>query len=168
MSFKRISTFLRGFRDDQRGIVAVESIIVLPLLFWSLMAMYAFFDAYRQAGMNVKAAYTIGDLLSRETNYITPEYLETTHQLFDLMTRSNSESKMRVTVVKWNEDKGSYDHGPIDWDEFWRVVKGHGPMARDRVKARKKAWDDGEWVREAALAHAAKRKARAAAPIAAE
>ncbi len=62
--------------------------------------------------------------------------------------------------LKWNEEKGGYDHGPIDWDEFWRVVKGHGPMAKDRVKARKKAWDDGAWVREAALAHAEKRKAR--------
>ena len=71
--------------------------------------------------------------------------------------------------LKWNEEKGGYDHGPIDWDEFWRVVKGFGPMAKDRVKARKKAWDDGEWVREAALAHAEKRKARAqAAPMAAE
>ena len=71
--------------------------------------------------------------------------------------------------LKWNEEKGGYDHGPIDWDEFWRVVKGFGPMAKDRVKARKKAWDDGEWVREAALAHAEKRKARAqAAPRAAE
>ena len=62
--------------------------------------------------------------------------------------------------LKWNEDKQGYDFGPIDWDEFWRVVKGHGPMARDRIRARRKAWDDGAWVREAALAHAEKRKAR--------
>ena len=62
--------------------------------------------------------------------------------------------------LKWNEEKGGYDHGPIDWSEFWRVVKGQGPMARDRIKARKKAWDDGAWVREAALAHAEKRRAR--------
>ncbi|MDJ0822994.1 MAG: 1,2-phenylacetyl-CoA epoxidase subunit A [Paracoccaceae bacterium] len=62
--------------------------------------------------------------------------------------------------LAWNEAKGGYDHGPIDWGEFWRVVKGHGPMARDRIKARKKAWDEGAWVREAALAHAEKRAAR--------
>jgi len=62
--------------------------------------------------------------------------------------------------LAWNEEKGGYDHGPIDWDEFWRVVKGHGPMARDRIAARRKAWDDGAWVREAALAHAEKRAAR--------
>ena len=62
--------------------------------------------------------------------------------------------------LTWNEEKGGYDHGPIDWDEFWRVVKGGGVMNRDRIEARQKAWDDGAWVREAALAHAEKRRAR--------
>ena len=71
--------------------------------------------------------------------------------------------------LKWNEEKGGYDFGAIDWDEFWRVVKGGGPMNRDRISARRKAWEDGAWVREAALAHAEKRKARqAAAKVAAE
>ncbi|WP_367718538.1 1,2-phenylacetyl-CoA epoxidase subunit PaaA [Nitratireductor sp. GISD-1A_MAKvit] len=71
--------------------------------------------------------------------------------------------------LKWNEEKGGYDFGAIDWDEFWRVVKGHGPMNRDRIEARRKAWDEGAWVREAALAHAEKRKARReAAKMAAE
>lgn len=73
--------------------------------------------------------------------------------------------------LKWNAEKnggkGGYDHGEIDWDEFWRVVKGHGKMNCDRIKDRKKAWDDGAWVREAALAHAEKRAARQA-PLAAE
>ena len=64
--------------------------------------------------------------------------------------------------LKWNEDKQGYDFGPIDWDEFWRVVKGKGPMNRQRVEARQKAWDDGAWAREAALVHAEKRRAMAA------
>ncbi len=62
--------------------------------------------------------------------------------------------------LKYNEETGSYDFGAIDWDEFWRTVKGGGVMTRERLAARNKAWDDGEWVRDAALAHAAKRKAR--------
>ncbi len=75
--------------------------------------------------------------------------------------------------LKWNEEKndgkGGYDFGPIDWDEFWKVVKGNGPMNKQRIKTRRKAWEDGEWVREAALAHAAKRRERAqAAKVAAE
>ena len=67
--------------------------------------------------------------------------------------------------LKWNPEKndgaGGYDHGPIDWDEFRRVLKGQGPMARERIRARKKAWNDGEWVRRAALAHAEKARSRA-------
>ncbi len=71
--------------------------------------------------------------------------------------------------LRWNEATGHYEFGAPDWDEFWRVVKGGGPMTRDRVAARRKAWEEGAWVREAALAHAAKRKARdAAAKTAAE
>ena len=59
-----------------------------------------------------------------------------------------------------NDGRGGYRHGAIDWDEFWRVVKGNGTMNVDRIHDRKKAWEDGAWVRDAALAHAEKRAAR--------
>ncbi|MEO0898723.1 MAG: 1,2-phenylacetyl-CoA epoxidase subunit PaaA [Bacteroidota bacterium] len=64
--------------------------------------------------------------------------------------------------LNWNEERGHYDFGAIDWDEFWRVVKGGGPASRDRIKARKKAYDEGAWVREAAMAHAEKKRQRRA------
>lgn len=60
--------------------------------------------------------------------------------------------------LKWNAAKGRYDFGEIDWEEFWNVVKGNGPCNKIRVEARKKAWDDGEWVREAATAYAGKKR----------
>lgn len=62
--------------------------------------------------------------------------------------------------LKWNEQRGHYDFGEIDWEEFWNVVKGNGPCNKQRLDARKKAHEDGTWVREAALAHAAKKKER--------
>ncbi|MCI0424378.1 MAG: 1,2-phenylacetyl-CoA epoxidase subunit A [Actinobacteria bacterium] len=58
--------------------------------------------------------------------------------------------------LRWNPERGHYDFGEIDWDEFWRVVKGHGPMNRDRVAHKVRAWEEGAWVREAAAVHAAK------------
>jgi ring-1,2-phenylacetyl-CoA epoxidase subunit PaaA len=58
--------------------------------------------------------------------------------------------------LKWNEARGQHDFGAIDWAEFWRVVGGHGPCNKERLSARVKAWDDGAWVREAAMAHARK------------
>ena len=65
--------------------------------------------------------------------------------------------------LKWNEERGHYDFGEIDWTEFWNVVKGNGPCNRERVRARMEAHENGAWVREAASAHAAKRARRAAA-----
>lgn len=62
--------------------------------------------------------------------------------------------------LKWNEERGHYDYGAINWDEFWNVVKGNGPCNKERLATRKKAWEDGAWVREAAMAHAAKQKER--------
>ncbi len=62
--------------------------------------------------------------------------------------------------LKWNEERGHYDFGTINWDEFWNVVKGNGPCNKERLETRKKAWEEGEWVREAAVAYAEKRKAR--------
>jgi ring-1,2-phenylacetyl-CoA epoxidase subunit PaaA len=65
--------------------------------------------------------------------------------------------------LKWNEQRQHYDFGAIDWDEFWNVVNGNGPCNRERLAARVQAWDDGAWVREAALAHEAKQQRREAA-----
>ena len=59
--------------------------------------------------------------------------------------------------LKWNEEKGSYDIGEIDWDEFYSVVNGKGPCNQERLKARTDADNNGQWVREAAEAYAAKR-----------
>lgn len=59
--------------------------------------------------------------------------------------------------LKWNEERQHYDFGKIDWEEFWNVVSGHGPCNKQRLDARKKAWEEGAWVREAAKAHAEKR-----------
>jgi ring-1,2-phenylacetyl-CoA epoxidase subunit PaaA len=62
--------------------------------------------------------------------------------------------------LKWNAERGHYDFGAIDWDEFWATVNGHGQCNVDRIAARRKAWEEGAWVREAALAHARKQAAR--------
>ena len=64
--------------------------------------------------------------------------------------------------LKWNEERGHYDFGEIDWTEFWNVVKGNGPCNKERAEARNKAWNEGAWVREAATAYADKKKKKAA------
>ncbi len=62
--------------------------------------------------------------------------------------------------LAWNERRGHYDFGPIDWDEMFRVVRGNGPCNKKRMDHRNKAHEDGRWVREAANAYAAKQADR--------
>ena len=61
--------------------------------------------------------------------------------------------------LRWNEQRQAHDFGAIDWTEFWAVVNGDGPCNRERLAARVKAWEDGAWVRDAALAYSRKRDA---------
>lgn len=65
--------------------------------------------------------------------------------------------------LKWNEAKQSYDWGAIDWDEFYNVIKGNGPCNKERLEARRKAHEDGAWVRDATAAYAAKQQQKSAA-----
>lgn len=65
--------------------------------------------------------------------------------------------------LKWNDERGHYDFGEIDWDEMFRVVKGDGPCNRKRMDHRNQAHNEGAWVREAANAYAAKQTERVAA-----
>ena len=68
--------------------------------------------------------------------------------------------------LRWNEARGHYDFGAPDWDEFHQVLAGKGPCNHERMAARVKAHEDGAWVREAALAYAAKQRRRALAAAA--
>ena len=65
--------------------------------------------------------------------------------------------------LKWdktrNKGAGGYAYGKINWDEFWRVIKGDGPMNNERLAAKRRAWNEGTWVRDAAREHALKKQA---------
>jgi len=111
-------TFLR----DTRGSVSVEFVIIMPMLFWTFMAVYVYFDGYRQSTVNLKAAYTISDLLSRETDPINDEYVDSMHDLLQVLTRATSPTTLRITVVRWDADEDRYYRD-------WSVVRGAGISA---------------------------------------
>jgi ring-1,2-phenylacetyl-CoA epoxidase subunit PaaA len=64
--------------------------------------------------------------------------------------------------IRFNEQTGKWEHGPLNWDEFWAVIKGQGPCNAQRMERRREAHENGAWVRDAAAAYAAKQAARAA------
>lgn len=105
---------LRAFAAETRGSVSVEFVLVMPFLFWAFMAVYVYFDGYRQSAVNLKAAYTISDLLSRETNAVNDDYIDAMHSLLKTLVRTRSEIKLRVSVIRYDEDDGRYY---VDWSE---------------------------------------------------
>lgn len=62
--------------------------------------------------------------------------------------------------LKWNKETKHYDFGELDWNEFWQVVKGHGPCNKQRIQARLDAWNNGAWVRDAATTYAEKQESK--------
>ncbi|WP_428928463.1 TadE/TadG family type IV pilus assembly protein [Marinibacterium sp. SX1] len=105
---------LARFADDTRGSVSVEFLIMMPLLFWAYMAAYVFFDGYRTSTTNLKAAYTVSDMLSRETQVVDDEYIDTMVELVKFLTQPDNEVDMRITLVYWSEDDNRYY---VDWSE---------------------------------------------------
>jgi ring-1,2-phenylacetyl-CoA epoxidase subunit PaaA len=87
---------------------------------------------------------------------------ELRQQFVDMIAEQVKVLGMKLPDADLNYDPATkhYHFGEINWDEFWNVVKGNGPCNKQRLAARNKAWEEGEWVREAAAAHAAKRSAK--------
>jgi hypothetical protein len=110
-----IMRMVRRFRDDDRGSIAVETILIIPILFWVYLTMFAIFDAYRQHSITQKAAYTLGDIISRETNPVDSSYLNGSRELLAyLTTNSKSNVAIRVTSVKYDANEDIYKR---DWSK---------------------------------------------------
>ncbi len=103
---------LKAFCDDTRGSMIVEFVIATPFLFWAFMASYVYFQGYQQSASNLKAAYTISDLISRETSDINDAYIDSMVNLFEMMTRTPSNSSLRITVIRWD---GPDDRYYVNW-----------------------------------------------------
>ena len=95
-------------------LAVVLGVIMLPLLFWAFLSMFSIFDAFRQYSINQKVAYTIGDMISRQTSPIDAKYLEGAQKLFDYLTFARGDSALRVTSVLYDADSDSYKS---DWSK---------------------------------------------------
>lgn len=91
---------IRHFWSETRGSLSVEAALILPLLTWFYVGSFVWFDAFRTQNANLKAAYTIADMLSRETVPVTETYLKGLNTVFDYLTTSNHPTYIRVTTVR--------------------------------------------------------------------
>lgn len=111
---QRINTYASQFAADTRGSVSVEFIIILPIIFYAFMGIYVYFEGFRQSTINLKAAYTISDLISRETEIISDEYIDSMQAMMQILTRANSPIAMRLSVVRWSDDDNRYF---VEWSQ---------------------------------------------------
>ncbi len=113
------------FRDDTRGTIMVETVIVLPLLFWMLAATYEFFEIHRYRAVREKATYTVADMFSRELREVDDVYIDNTKTLFDLMTNDDGINQIRVSILRYNQDE---DENEGEYELSWSEVRGTGSL----------------------------------------
>ncbi|WP_170381594.1 TadE/TadG family type IV pilus assembly protein [Ruegeria atlantica] len=99
-----IRQFLGSTARGEKGALSLEAILVLPFFIWTITLAYTYFDGFRQSAANVKAAYTVSDLISREAVGITDTYVASMHLLMQRMANNNSEMRMRISLVKYHEE----------------------------------------------------------------
>lgn len=122
---KRLSRRLRRFHRDERGVVAVEAIIIMPFLVAGLLFALGFYDFYLQKNVRDKATYTMTDALSRETAVIDDTYIDNLKTTFDMIAGTRSPSQLRVSVVRFHKTNNN-----TDWFELrWSEVRGNGGMS---------------------------------------
>jgi hypothetical protein len=106
--------FIQRLLKDENGSIAVESVVIFPLLIWAYMAFFVYFDAYRSQSMAMKASYAIADVFSRRTDYVTANYMDGIEQLHELMTRSPEPTRLLLTVFTFNAEEEQYN---VVWSE---------------------------------------------------
>ena len=120
-----LRTLLRSFRKDEKGTISVELVLILPVLFWGYLSMFSIFDAYRQHSLNQKAAYTLGDVISRETAPIDDSYLRGSREMLAYLTANeDTDVAVRVTSVTYDADTDEYK-------KYWSKNKGWMPALSD-------------------------------------
>lgn len=116
--FPRLSAFAR----DEKGNVAIETMLWVPLMLTVLAATFSLHDAFRYKSLNVKAAYTISDALSRETDPIDNAYLDGMLEVLEYLTRSDGPYSLRVTLVRYDADNDQYE---AEWSQTRGAFTGY-------------------------------------------
>ncbi|WP_428511954.1 TadE/TadG family type IV pilus assembly protein [Roseovarius sp.] len=125
MLMARLRVSLRSFLEDTRGLVTVETVLSMPLLFWAMTATFDFFEIHRYKSVREKGTFTIADMISRETRAggLTSIYLDNAKILFDEITNDDGVNQIRVSIVSFDADDDEYRI-------VWSQVRGTGPMAK--------------------------------------
>ncbi|NRB02284.1 MAG: hypothetical protein HRU30_03375 [Rhodobacteraceae bacterium] len=111
-----ITSFLRGFSRREEGSITIETVLMIPLYVTAFVTMFATFEVYRMHAVQQKVAFTIGDIISRETIPLDNSYMVGMRDLMKYLseTNVNSDVSLRITVVRWDDDDNRHY---LDWSE---------------------------------------------------
>ena len=119
---------IRKFARDEGGTAVIETVVIFPMLVWAVVAMAVFFDAYRIRSVNLKAAYTISDMLSRENPIVDSNYINGLKTMYDFLVASKSPTWIRVTLVQFETNDPD---DPNDDEYIFKWSKASGGSVPD-------------------------------------
>ncbi|WP_375260003.1 TadE/TadG family type IV pilus assembly protein [Citreimonas sp.] len=102
---------LRAFGRDERGVISIEFVIWMPLILAVMASTFTLFEAFRQKSLNIKAAYTISDAISRETDPIDAAYLDGMLSVLRFLADSDGSYGLRVTLVRYDANSDTHEVG---------------------------------------------------------
>ncbi|MHA6347356.1 TadE/TadG family type IV pilus assembly protein [Roseivivax sp. CAU 1761] len=164
---QRIGRHLARFARDDRGNITVEAIIMLPVLLWLFGAIWVWFDVSRQQSLNQKVNYTIGDMISRETEPLDHTYIDNAYRLaMAMLNQTPEETDLRITAIGFQSKGKGVGSAPI-LEVAWSHARGEKPiwsgdisalaqdiplMARGDQLILVETWSDHDPIFEAGLA----------------
>jgi Flp pilus assembly protein TadG len=119
---------MQRWNRDQRGALSFEAVLIFPILVWLFVATFVFFDLFRTANTNAKAAYAIADLLSRQNMPVTQDYLEGLAEVYAVLAQSRQPSSLRVSSIDWDTVNETYR---IRWS---RGTQGGQALGADQLQ----------------------------------
>ena len=103
---QRAASFARRYKRSDLGSMSIEAVLVLPVIIMGMLLVYTYFAAFQVKSMANKAAYTVSDYVSRQTDPITPAFIEGLSDIYGFLTNTGSKS-LRVSSFTWSDTDGS-------------------------------------------------------------
>jgi Flp pilus assembly protein TadG len=131
------------FAQDTAGTITAETLVILVPLCWCYFGTFVFFDALRTQNLNQKAAYTIADMLSRQTAGVDDAYIQQMQDLFDYLTLSQGPASLRISSVRYKEDT---DEHILQWSRGTKTTGAHTQASLNATANKIPAMPDGDVV----------------------
>lgn len=119
--------YCASFCSDEEGTVAIELLLVVPILVWAFLSTFVYFDVYRVEANSTRASLTVADMFSREDVPITGAYLDGAKTLLETLTYEDADPGFRITVYRFNAAPAGDDTYRVVWSEN----RGFGPVLTD-------------------------------------